>query len=295
MTQKLLRPEVLNKLKGLDLKARLVVEGFMSGLHRSPFHGFSVEFADYRPYVPGDETKRIDWRIWGRTNRYYVKEFEEETNLKAYILLDTSGSMRFQTDRVSKHEYGQVLAASFAYLLLKQRDSVGLITFAERLIEYIPPSSKKGHIQILLKAIDQARPGGETDLAATFFQMAERMKRRGLIIVISDLLDEPSRVVRALKSFRYRKHEMLVFHVLDRQEWDFGFAGPARFVDLETAREITLDPRGLRATYRRKMDSFVKAYRRDLRASRIDYELLFTDVPYERALLSFLAKREHLP
>jgi len=288
-------PEVVTKLKGLDLKARLVVEGFLSGLHRSPFYGFSVEFADHRPYVPGDEIKRIDWQIYGRTNRYYIKEFEEETNLKAYILLDKSGSMSYQTGRVSKYQYGQTLAACLAYLLLKQRDSVGLVTFDERLVEYIPPSSKKGHIQILLSLIDRAQPGGETDLSATFFQVAERLKRRGLVIVISDLLDEPSRIIRALKSFRYRKHEILVFHILDPQEWEFSFPGPARFVDLETKAEVVLDPAALRATYRKRIRQFVEMYQRELRASRIDYELLFTNIPYDRALLSYLAKRERLP
>ncbi len=290
-----IRPEVAAKLKGLDLRARLVVEGFLSGLHRSPFYGFSVEFADHRPYVPGDEIKRIDWRIYGRTNRYYIKEYEEETNLKAYILLDKSGSMGYQTGRVSKYEYGQTLAASLAYLLLKQRDSVGLVTFDERLVQYIPPSSRKGQIQILLSSLDRFPPGGETDLSTTFLQMAERLKRRGLVIVISDLLDEPNRIIRALKSFRYRKHEMLVFHILDPQEMEFSFRGPARFVDMETKAEVVLDPAVLRATYRKRIGRFIQRYQRELRASYIDYELLLTDVPYDRALLSYLAKRERLP
>ncbi len=289
-----LRPEVLSGLKGLDLKARLVVEGFLAGLHRSPYYGFSVEFADYRPYVPGDEIRRIDWKTYGRSDRYYIKEFEEETNLKAYILLDKSGSMAYQSAKISKYEYSQYLAASLAFLLLKQRDSVGLITFDKKLVEYIPPSSKKGHLQILLNCIDRSQPGGETDLAETFLQLAERIKRRGLAIIISDLLDDPARIIRALRSFRYRKHEVLVFHILDPQEWEFSFKSPARFVDLETGEEKPLDPRALSQGYREKIRSFAKTYQNSLRESNIDYELLFTNIPFDRALLSYLAKRERL-
>ncbi len=288
-------PEVLAKLKGLDLKARLVVEGFLAGLHRSPYYGFSVEFADYRPYVPGDEIRRIDWKTYGRTDRYYIKEFEEETNVKAYILLDKSGSMSYKTGTLSKYEYSQILAASLAFLLIKQRDSVGLITFDRKLVEYVPPSAKKSHLQILLGCIDRSQPGGETDLATTFFQMSERIKRRGLIVVISDLLDDPLKIIKALKSFRYRKHEILVFHVLDPQEWRFSFNTAARFVDLETKEEVPLDPVALQESYRKRIKEFVKTYQRGLLESYIDYELLFTDVPFDRALLSYLAKREKMP
>lgn len=289
-----LRPKVLAKLKGLDLKARLVVEGFLSGLHRSPYYGFSVEFADYRPYVPGDEPRRIDWKTFGRTDRYYIKEFEEETNLKAYLLLDKSGSMSYQSGKMSKYEYGQYLAASLAFLLLKQRDSVGLITFDRKLVEYIPPSSRRSHLQVLLNCIDHSKPGGETDLASTFFQMAERIKRRGLIVVISDLLDEPSKIIRALRSFRYRKHEILVFQILDPREQDFSFKTSARFIDLETKEEVPVDPLALREGYRKKIMKLIQTYRNELRASYIDYELLVTNNPFDRALFAYLAKRERL-
>ncbi|MEO0225400.1 MAG: DUF58 domain-containing protein [candidate division WOR-3 bacterium] len=287
-------PEVLSKIKGLDLKARLVVEGFLSGLHRSPYYGFSVEFADYRPYTPGDEIRRIDWKTYGRTDRYYIKEFEEETNLRAYILLDKSGSMSYRTGAISKYEYGQTLAASLAFLLIRQRDSVGLITFDEKLVEFVPPSARRSHIQTLLGCIDRSLPGGETDLGKTFFQLAERIKRRGLVIVISDLFDEPARIIRGLKSFRYRKHEIIVFQILDPQEWEFAFKNPARFVDLETRQELPIDPVALKESYKKRIREFVQTYEHSLREARIDYELIFTNIPFDRALLKFLARREKM-
>jgi len=214
--QKYLIPEVLAKLKQIDLKAKLVVEGFLTGLHRSPYKGFSQEFAEYRVYMPGDEPKRIDWKVYAKTDRFFIREYEEETNLKAYILLDASGSMGYTSNKVTKLEYASYLAASLAYLLIKQRDSVGLITFTSKLDDYVPPRSSPSHLPVLLKKIDKIKPGGDTNLANTFHQLAEKIKRRGLVIILSDLFDDKDRVLSALRHFRHKKHEVLVFNILDK-------------------------------------------------------------------------------
>ena len=195
-SRRFLKPEVLAKLQGLDVKARLVVEGFLTGLHKSPYHGFSVEFAEYRQYMPGDEPKRVDWKVFARSDRYYVKEFEEETNLRAWILLDASSSMGYHSDGIPKLEYASYLAASLAYLLLKQQDAVGLVLFDQAIRTYIPPRAMTSHLTTILQHLSKTKPGGKTDVSATFHELAEKIKRRGLIIVLSDLMDDPDKVCR---------------------------------------------------------------------------------------------------
>jgi uncharacterized protein (DUF58 family) len=293
-SQRYLRPEVIAKLRGIDLKARLVVEGFLSGLHRSPFKGFSVEFAEYRSYMPGDEPKRVDWKVFARTDRYYVREFEEETNLKAYLLLDTSASMGYASNGTSKLDYASYVAAALGYLLLKQRDSVGLVSFSDRLENYIPPRSSPAHLQHLLQKIDRLRPGGRTDVSQTFHMLAERIKRRGLVIIISDLLDDKDRVLAALRHFRHRKHEVLVFQVLDPNEQELGFKGPLVLRDLETGREITLDPRTIRRQYQTAFAAHFDDFRRRCGESMIDFHVITTDMSLDRALFSYLEKRSRL-
>jgi uncharacterized protein (DUF58 family) len=289
-----LRPDVIAKLKRIDLKARLVVEGFLTGLHRSPFKGFSVEFADYRAYLPGDELKRVDWKVFAKTDRYYIREYEEETNLKAYLLLDTSASMVYASNGVSKLEYASYLAASLSYLLLKQKDSVGLVTFSDKLENYIPPRQSPAHLRVLLHTIDKIKPGGETDLAQTFHMLAERIKRRGLVVVISDLLDNKERVLAALRHFRHRKHEVIVFQILDPNEREFRFKGPLVFRDLETARELTLDPRVVQKEYQTSFGEFYDDFRRRCGESMIDFHSITSDTPYDRALFTYLEKRSRL-
>ena len=292
--RRFLLPEVVSKLGRIDLKARLVVEGFLTGLHRSPFKGFSVEFAEYRQYMPGDELKRIDWKVYAKTDRFYIREYQEETNLRAYLLLDTSGSMAYKSDKISKLEYASYLAASLAYLLLKQKDSVGLVQFGAKIEKYIPPRQAGAHLTVLLNTLDKIKPGGETDLSKTFHQLAERIKRRGLVIIFSDLFDAKEKVIKALRHFRHRKHEVLVFHILDRNEIDFAFAAPLVLKDLESKNELTIDPRIIRKEYQHTFDDFFNDFRRQCRESRIDYHLITTDMPFDRALLSYLEKRKRL-
>lgn len=292
--RRFLLPEVVSKLGRIDLKARLVVEGFLTGLHRSPFKGFSVEFAEYRQYMPGDELKRIDWKVYAKTDRFYIREYQEETNLRAYLLLDTSGSMAYKSDKISKLEYASYLAASLAYLLLKQKDSVGLVQFGTKIEKYIPPRQAGAHLTVLLNTLDKIKPGGETDLSKTFHQLAERIKRRGLVIIFSDLFDAKEKVIKALRHFRHRKHEVLVFHILDRNEIDFAFAAPLVLKDLESKNELTIDPRIIRKEYQHTFDDFFNDFRRQCRESRIDYHLITTDMPFDRALFSYLEKRKRL-
>lgn len=292
--RRFLLPEVISKLKRIDLKARLVVEGFLSGLHKSPYKGFSVEFAEYRQYMPGDEPKRIDWKVYAKTDRYFIREYEEETNLKAYLLLDASGSMGYSSDKLTKLEYASYLGASLAYLLLKQKDSIGLITFTSKIERYIPPRQTPHHLHILLEAIDKVRAGSETNLSVTFHELAERIKRRGLVIVLSDLFDDKEAVLRALRHFRHKKHEVLVFQIVDKNELEFAFNSPLILRDLETTRELVIDPRVLRSEYRKAMAEFTDEFKHRCREQLIDYHLITTDTPFDRALLAYLSKRKYL-
>lgn len=287
---KYLDPEIVSRLSGLELKARLVAEGFMSGLHTSPYKGFSQEFADYRQYMPGDEPKRLDWKVYGRTDRFYIKEYQDETNLRAYLLIDKSGSMGYGSG-IKKLEYAKYLGATLAYLFHKQRDSVGIATFDTTIKEYIPPSAKRTNFMHILCALDHARSGAETSLSNVLSQLAQKIKRRGLVIVLSDLLDEPEAVLCALKSFRYRKHELLVLHILDKNESTFPFDTQAVFVDMETQSEMTIQPEIIRESYRKKFQKLLDTYRKTLLSAHIGYELLYTNTPYDRALLAYLHKR----
>ncbi len=292
--RKYLSPEVVSRLGRMDLVARLVVEGFITGLHRSPYHGFSVEFAEHRPYMPGDPVKDIDWRAYGKSDRLYVKEFEEETNLKAYILLDQSGSMGFSSGSVSKLEYARYLAAALSSLLLRQRDAVGLITFDRRIRRYLPPRSVQSYLHVVLQELARAESGEGTDLGGVLHEMAERIERRGLIIVLSDLLDDPDRVLAGLKHFRHRKHEVLVFHILDPRERDFAFGRKARFVDLETGEEIPTEAWHIQRAYRERMDALIGKFQRDCREHFIDYVGVDTSQDFDAALFGYLAKRKRL-
>lgn len=292
-SRKYLDPEVLARISRLDLKARLVVEGFLSGLHSSPFKGFSQEFADYRQYMPGDELKRADWKVYGRSDRFYIKEYQEETNLRAYVLLDKSGSMGYGKE-TSKLEYAKYLGASLAYLLHRQKDSVGIATFDHRIDEIIPPSARRAKFMLILRAIEKARPGGETNLNEVLSELAQKMRRRGLVIVLSDMLDDPDGVLRALRSFRYRKHEIIVFQILDPDEVEFPFNESAVFTDLEDGREMIVTPGLVRRRYQERFKEFLDFCHRSLLESRIDHTVLYTNTPYDKALIAYLQKRARL-
>jgi len=294
--RKYLNPEIVSKLKGMELRARLVVEGFITGLHKSPYHGFSVEFAEHRQYMPGDSIRDIDWKVFAKSDRYYIKQYEEETNLKAYLLLDCSASMGYSSDPKgqTKFDYALTLAASLTYLMLKQRDAVGLVAFADKINQYIPPRSASGQMHLLLNHFANMNAVSTTDLAPPLHEMAERIRRRGLIIIISDLFDDPQRIVSGIKHFRHRQHEVIVFQVLDPRERDFAFDSEAIFEDMETGERITTLPWQIKKDYMRTFGETAGYIASECRQVRADYHLIDTSTPFDKALYAFLSKRERL-
>lgn len=298
---KYLQPDVVSKLVNMELRARLVVEGFITGLHKSPYHGFSVEFAEHRQYMPGDEIRKIDWRVYGKTDRYYVKQFEEETNLKSYIVIDTSASMSFAsetdkrgTKRISKIEYASFIAASLSYLMVQQRDAVGLMLYDSDVRITVPPHATKQHLRRVLVELEKVRPSQRTNSAAALHHLAERISRRGLVIVLSDLFDDPDRIVTALKHFRHNHHEVLVMHILDPLERTFAFGSDAVFRDVETGETLTTQPYHIQKTYQAAMNEFIERYKRECRENMIDYVLLDTTTSFDVALLNYLNKRQRI-
>lgn len=292
--RKYLNPEVVSRLSSIELKARLVVEGFIVGLHRSPYHGFSVEFAEHRQYMPGDEFKHIDWKVYAKSDKFFIKQFEEETNLKAYILLDASNSMGYKSDGISKLEYGSYLAASLSYLTLRQQDAPGLLIYDEKIRSYIPPKGARSHINPILRQLSDTLPSSKTDASVAFHELADRIKRRGLVVVISDLLDDPEKMLLGLKHFRHRRHEVIVFHILDPYERNFAYKSEARFRDMETGKELLTDPWQIRGEYMSRLGDYLEWISKSCRDSHIDYHLLDTSVPFDRALFGYLAKRSKL-
>src|SRR5207247_8618488 len=245
-----LDPAVVARLGKIEFKERTIVEGFLSGLHRSQFKGFSVEFAEYRQYIPGDDLATIDWKVYARSDRYYVKKFEEETNLDCHLMLDVSGSMGYGSHHaLSKFEYGACLAASLAYLMNRQRDAVGLTAFDEEIVAMLPASSRPGHLRAVLVTLDRLTPGHKTNVAKPLHQLADSIVKRGMVVLISDLLDDPDEVIRGLKHFQFRGNDVIVFHLLDPHEIDFPFERAIRFEDLETDEEIMAVPGAVRAHY----------------------------------------------
>jgi uncharacterized protein (DUF58 family) len=286
-----LDPAVIAKLSSLELKARTIVEGFLSGLHRSPFKGFSVEFAEYRQYIHGDDLSTIDWKVYARSDRYYVKKFEEETNLDCHLMLDVSGSMGYGSRGLTKFEYSACLAASIAYLMSRQRDAVGLTAFDEHIVDLLPASARPGHLRALLIAMDRLRLGRTTNLSKPLHQLAETLSKRGLVVLISDLLDDPDDVIRGLRHFRFRGTDVIVFQILDPDEIDFPFDRATRFEDLETSEEVMAVPALVRSHYLSKIQGLIDRYRRELGTAGIDYQLLKTTDSLELALLSYLSTR----
>ena len=292
--RRFLDPATVSKLATMELRARLVVEGFVTGLHRSPYKGFSVEFAEHRQYMPGDPLKHIDWNVYGKTDRFYIKEYEEETNLRGYVLLDASASMAYGSGEVTKLEYGRYLAAALIYLMLKQQDSVGLLIFDESVRDFFPPRSNPTQLHLLLSELDRAEPSSSTDIGLVLHDLAKRVRRRGLVILISDLLDDPDDVIPGLKHFRHLKHEVVVFHVLDQREAEFGFDSDATFRDMETGELMTTEPSSIRRDYVRAVEDWKAGLRRECAESGVDYVPVLTSTPYDRALFSYLEKRKRL-
>jgi len=287
-----LDPGVIARLGTMELKARTVVEGFLSGLHRSPYKGFSVEFAEYRQYLPGDDLNTLDWKVYARTDRHYVKKFEEETNLECHLLLDQSASMSYRGGApMSKLEYGSVLAASLAFLMNRQRDATGLIAFDERIRFRLPAAARPGHLHTLLLALEQLKAGERSNVGRPLHQLAEALLKRSLVVLISDLLDDPEPVIRGLRHLKFRGTDVVVFQVLDPHELNFPFKGAAKFTDVETAEEIVADPSRARTEYLRELAGLTLRYDRELRGAGIDYVQLDTSQPLDFALLTYLSAR----
>ncbi|MBI3048726.1 MAG: DUF58 domain-containing protein [Acidobacteria bacterium] len=286
-----LDPAILARLGTLELKARTVVEGFLAGLHRSPFKGFSVEFAEYRQYLPGDDLSTIDWKVYARSDRYYVKKFEEETNVDCHLLLDISTSMGYGSRGVTKLRYGSMLAASLAYLMNRQRDAVALTTFDEAIVTMLPPSARPSHLRSILVTLDRITLGRKTDVSKPLHLMADAIGKRGIVILVSDLLDDPAQVVEGLRHFRFRGSDVIVFHLLDPAERTFPFERAARFRDVELGDELMAVPSIVREEYLRALEGAIDGYRRELGSAGIDYQLIDTSTPLEFALMAYLSTR----
>jgi uncharacterized protein (DUF58 family) len=287
----LLPPEALARLTNLGLVARWVVEGFISGLHASPYHGFSVEFAEYRSYTPGDDLRHLDWKALAKSDRTYVKKYHSETNTRIHLLLDSSASMGFGAP-VSKFRYAQAMAAALAYLMILQQDAAGLVLFADRILRYLRPKATMQHFRDIAASLQQARPQSTTDCSEALHRLAETLKARGLVVLFSDLYDDPEKIRLGLRHLRFRKHEIILFHLLDRRELDFPYGALTEFRDLETGERIQVLPSAHRPAYRKALDAFCADLRRECSNMLIDYHVVDTSVPFDQVLAQYLARRQ---
>jgi uncharacterized protein (DUF58 family) len=285
-------PKVLARVGNLELLAKTVVDGFINGLHRAPFFGASIDFAEHRGYVPGDDIRRVDWRLYARTDRYYVKQYEADTNTNFSILFDISKSMSFSSGGVTKLEYGSFLGACLGYLATRQRDRVGIITFDEDIVTHVPPSAK--HFDMVLHTLDRAQATRPGHLSAPLHKMAEHFKRRGILLLISDFYDEPDAILDAIKPLRFLGNDLVVFHVLDPQEINFDYDEASAFEDLESREQIPVVPQSFRQQYRALVQEHIESLRSKFSEQRIDYALLNTSEPLDRALFSYLSSRERM-
>jgi len=288
-----LDPVVLSRISSLDLLARTVVDGFISGLHRSPYLGFSVDFAEHRPYTPGDDVRRIDWRVFGRTDRLFVKEFEADTNANLSVLFDVSGSMHYGSGPITKVEYGKYLAACLTYFSRKQRDRVGIVTFDDDIIEYVPPSAK--HLEVVLHTIDRIQPcEREGGFELPLNKIAQMLTRRSLLVVISDLYEDPDVIIRALSRLHHKGNDVIVFHLLDPAEVEFPFEEAAQFQDIESGERMPVVPEKLREEYRGHLEAHLDTLKRRMVQNEIDYCFVQTSQPLDHALFEYLSRREQL-
>ena len=288
-----LDPRTLAKLKGLQLRARHIVEGYVSGLHRSPYHGFSIEFAEHREYAPGDDLRHLDWKVFGRTDKYYLKQYEDETNLICYLVLDVSESMQYRNphSHLSKLEYAQCVASAVAWLVLQQQDAVGLVTFDDQIRANVTPSSNATHLQPLMQAMEPATVGKKTATGPIFHELAERFRKRGVVLILSDLFDDVSSMMAGLKHFHHRRHDVILFHILDPAEVNFPFRTPTLFKGLEQHPDLLADPRSLRRAYLREFSRYQNEIRKGCRSQGMDYLVVQTDQPLDVTLSAFLAER----
>lgn len=290
-SKRFLHPESIQRISRLELRARHIVEGFLSGMHRSPYFGQSVEFLQHREYAPGDDLRHVDWKVWARQDRIYVKEYEADTNLRCSLLVDVSNSMRYGSGPLSKYEYACTLATSLAYLILKQNDAVGCISFDEHIRRQVPIRSKRNHLQSVIDSLDQSEPAEKTDMYAILRNVAEALPRRGMMILLSDLLADPPGTLRGLRLLKQRGHDVLVLHVMDDDELDFPFSGPTRFEGLESLEYLNCNPRALREGYLEAMNAFLEETRRGCAHNSVDYALIRASQPMDAALATFLSSR----
>ncbi|MEZ6073032.1 MAG: DUF58 domain-containing protein [Pirellulales bacterium] len=288
-----LDPRTLASLEGLELRARSIVEGFVSGKHRSPHRGFSVEFAEHREYAPGDDLRRLDWKVFGRTDKLYLKQYEEETNLACHLVVDTSESMAYRGPdaALSKLDYGRCLAAALAHLVLRQQDAVGAVTFDHQIRALLRPSNNPAHLKAVIQTLEQAGHADDSGIGDVLADVAERLNKRSLVVVISDLFDDESAILRGLERLRHRRHDVIVMHTLDRAELDFPFRDIARFRDLESSGAVVADPRVLRRAYQDEINQFLQRIGTGCRSRHVDYAQMTTDAPLDLALSAFLARR----
>jgi uncharacterized protein (DUF58 family) len=294
MSNKYLTNEFIARSEKFNLRARLIVEGFIIGLHKSPYHGFSAEFSEHRQYNPGDSLRNLDWKVYAKTNRYYVKRYEEETNLKSYIILDHSNSMSFSSGSTSKLEYAKAFASALAYLMISQQDAVGLLTYSNKITNYIPPRSMKSYLNILFKEMHNLQPENTTNTAKVLHSLADRIKKRGLIILISDMIDDPEKLLKGLQHFRHQKHEVVLFHIQDVQEKEFNFKRETQFIDAETNEKITVNPWQIQKDYKKAFSNYSEKLKKSCHESFIEYNPITTETPFEDNLLQYLIKRAKL-
>jgi uncharacterized protein (DUF58 family) len=291
-SRKYLNPDVLRTISGLELKARLIVEGFVSGLHRSPFHGFSVEFAEHREYVPGDDVRFVDWKVYGKSDRYYIKQYEEETNLRCWLLVDVSESMEYGSGAFTKLEYARHAAAALAYLVTQQQDAVGLALFDDELRSVLPPASSAGHLKALIRQLAEAEARGPTGLGTAVQLAAEQIGRRCIVVILSDLLERADSILGAVRLLRHHKHEVVLLHLLDHDERTFPFERMTRFEGLEHMPDVMADPGALRTQYLEELAGFARDLRRGCLGSGADFVEIDTRTPLDVALSTYLASRE---
>jgi len=288
-----LQPDVIRQIQRLDLKPKFIVDGFISGLHRSPFHGFSVEFSEHRKYTPGDDIRLIDWKVFGKTDRYYIKKFEAETNLEAYLLMDCSGSMDFATGaRMTKMDYGICIAAAIGHMMVNQQDPVGLFTFDNRILSALPPKTKRTHLTNILTTLAKTRPFGETNLAECLHEIANRIKKKSMIILISDLLDEQEEVINAMHHLRHDGHDLIIFQILDYNEVQFEYEGRIKVEEPETHDSVLTDGQAIREDYVQAIRDFIDEYRRQCRTVRADFVTIDNSMTFDHALMQFLIQRQ---
>lgn len=286
--------ENIVQLRNLFLQAKNVVEGFMIGLHKSPYHGFSVEFSEHRPYIAGDDIKHIDWQVYGRTDRYYIKQFQEETNLISYLLVDNSKSMSFSSGKIDKYKYSSLLAASLIYLLTKQNDAIGLTIFNEKVEKLYPPKAVSSYTKMLIKELQKTKCKGETNVGLTLHKIAEKLNKKGLVILISDLWDEPKTILNGIKHFRYLGHEMIIFHIWDPMEFKLLDNKKVEFVDLESDEKIKMDVRQMKDEYKELTYTYSEKLKRFCGENNVDYNLITTNTDLRNALMKYLIKRKKL-